>query len=185
MIDSKVIGLFIFKLFAKLNEWCKKSKLDLIKEFEMNKEIKSKLRIALQKLDTHRFKLFFTILACYWNEYKFFISKRSFVNLWCELNELCHEADESFPGQYDDRKKITSYCKQHPYYFIDILPPDLVLDLFCEHLDDRLDVLTCIARKLDTEGLEATYEYINEALGLSDDVDELVRYTIGVMKEYS
>ena len=61
----------------------------------------------------------------------------------------------------------------------------MVLDLFCEHLDDRLDVLTGIAEKLDTEGLEATYEYINNALGLSDDVDELVRYTIGVMKEYS
>ena len=40
----------------------------------MNKEIKSKLRIALQKLDTHRFKLFFTILACYWNEYNLYYS---------------------------------------------------------------------------------------------------------------
>ena len=151
----------------------------------MNKEIKSELRKALQKLDTHRFKLFFTILACYWNEYKYFISKHSFVNLWCELNELCHEVDESFPDQYDDRKEITSYCTQHPYYFIDMLPPGLVLDLFCEHLDDHLDVLIGIAKKLDTEGLEATYEYINKALGLKDDVDELVRYTIGVMKEYS
>ena len=66
-----------------------------------------------------------------------------------------------------------------------MLPPDLVLDLFCEHLDDRLDVLTCIAEKLDTEGLESTYEYINKTLGLKDDVDELVRYTIGIMKEYS
>ena len=146
---------------------------------------KRKLKRYMSKLDVQKFKLFYSILVHYWVKQKAFISSRIFFNLWCELNELCHEVDESFPDQYDDRKKITSYCKHHPYYFIDILPPDLVLDLFCEHLDDRLDFLTGIAEKLDTEGLEATYEYINKALGLSDDVDELVRYTIGVMKEYS
>ena len=149
------------------------------------KILKRHLRSKLEVMDKEEFKLFYSILVHYWVNNKFFISKMNFFNMWCELNKLCHEVDESFPGQYDDRKVITSYCKQHPYYFIDILPPDLVLDLFCEHLDDRLDVLTGIAEKLDTEGLEATYEYINEALGLSDDVDELVRYTIGVMKEYS
>lgn len=106
---------------------------------------KTELRKSLQKLDTYKFKLFFTIVASYWVKHKFFISDQNFFNLWCELNELCHEVDESFPDQYDDRDIIMDFCQQHPYYFIDILCPDMVLDLFCEYLDDRLDILTTIA----------------------------------------
>ena len=67
--------------------------------------------------------------------------KQNFFNLWCELNLLCHELDESFPDQYDDYEAIKDYCHFHPYYFIDRLPLDLVAKLFTEHAYDRVDVL--------------------------------------------
>lgn len=151
----------------------------------MNTDSKTELRKSLQKLDTYQFKLFFTILASYWVEHKFFISDQNFFNLWCELNELCHEIDESFPDQYDDRDIIMDFCQQHPYYFIEILCPDMVHDLFCEYLDDRLDILIAIAQKLHTEELETVYEYINIALKLSENIDELVEQTKEYIKTFT
>ena len=114
------------------------------------------------------------MLVHYWAEYRFFIGKQNFFNLWCELNYLCYEVDESFPSPYDDYELLKSFCHAHPYYFIDILDPELVINLFCEYLDDRIDVLAMAANKLSTEGLKAAYEHSNEVLGLSENVEELV-----------
>ena len=82
---------------------------------------KRKLKESLSRLDTHKFKLFYSILVHYWVKMKAFISAQSFLNLWCELNKLCYEVDESFPDPYDDHELLKSYCQAHPYYFIDIL----------------------------------------------------------------
>ena len=137
---------------------------------------KRKLKECMSRLDTQQFKLFFSILVHYWVKHKVFISSRNFFNLWCELNLICSQVDESFPDPYD-RNLIKSYCQEHPYYFIDILDLRLIINLFCEYLDDRLDILMQVIHKLDTEGLRATYAYSNEALGLEEDVDELVYET--------
>ena len=139
-----------------------------------DKDIRSTLKDNLMKLAPYQLKLFFGMLVHYWAEYKYFITSQSFFNLWCELNLLCSEADESFPSPFDDRELLKSYCHAHPYYFIDILCPEIVADLFCEHLNDRMDTLAMIANKLATEGLRAAYESSNKALGLSENVDELV-----------
>jgi hypothetical protein len=92
--------------------------------------------------------------------------------------------DESFPDPYDDHELLKSFCQAHPYYFIDILEPGLITDLFCEYLDDRLDVLATIADKLSTGDLWASYEYSNKALGLNEDVDELVKESLEHLKTY-
>jgi hypothetical protein len=89
--------------------------------------------------------------------------------------------DESFPDPYD-YNLIKSYCQAHPYYFIDILDLRLIINLFCEHCDDRLDILTQIINKLDTEGLRAAYAYPNEVLNLDENIDELVYETEKWMK---
>lgn len=149
-----------------------------------NKVIRRKLKERLLKLDNRQFKLFYGILVHYWVKYKCFISKQNFLNLWCELNYLCSEVDESFPDPYDDHELLKSYCQAHPYYFIDILDPELITDLFCEYLDDRLDVLTAIADKLSTGDLLASYEYSNKALELNEDVDELVVESLEHLKTY-
>ena len=90
---------------------------------------------------------------------------------------VCSEVDESFPDPYYDRELIKSYCQTHPYYFIDILDLRLIINLFCEHCDDRIDILIQAISKLDTEGLWAAYAYCNEALGLSENIYELVSGT--------
>ena len=105
-----------------------------------------------------------------------FISKQNFRNLWCELNLIYSETDNSFPDPYDS-ELIKSYCQAHPFYFIDILDLKLVINLFCEHCDDRIDILAQVINKLDTEGLRAAYAYSNEALGLSENIDDLVYET--------
>ena len=145
---------------------------------------KAKLKESLLKLDTRQYKLFYGILVHYWIEHKFFISQRNFFNLWCELNQLCHDVDEGFP-EPENRELIKSYCIAHPYYFIDILDTVIVTDLFCEYLNKRIDILTMIANKLATEGLWAAYEYSNKALCLSESIEELVKEAEEHLKAYS
>ena len=143
------------------------------------------LKDNLDKLDKTQFKLFYTILVHYWVNYKFFTSPRNFFNLWCELNKLCHEVDESFLDQYDDHNLVKSFCQEHPFYFIDMLELELVKKLFCEYLDKDLDTITIAIEKLHTEGLRAAYEYINAAMGMAENVDKLVSNTEKHMKEFS
>ena len=61
---------------------------------------------CLSQFDSTQLKLFFSIFLYYWMNHKLFISKQNFFNLWCELNLLCHELDESFPEQYDNHEEI-------------------------------------------------------------------------------
>ena len=146
---------------------------------------KNELKEYLLKLNTRQFKLFYSMLVHYWVTQKAFMSNQNFLNLWCELNLLCSQVDESFPDPYYDRQLIKSFCQAHPYYFIDILDLKLIVELFCEHCDDRLDVLATIANKLHMDGLKAAYEYSNKALGLSENTDELVRQTEEHIKSFS
>ena len=143
---------------------------------------KIKLKEYMSKLDSQQFKLFYSIFVHYWVKKKVFISNQNFLNLWCELNLICSEVDDSFPDPYDC-DLIKSYCQAHPYYFIDILDLSLIINLFCEHCNDRLDILTQVINKLDTEGLWAAYAYSNEALGMSENIDELVSETEKWMRD--
>ena len=138
---------------------------------------KAHLKDYMLKLDTHELKLFYCILVHYWVNSKYFISPQNFLNLWCELNRLCHKTDVSFPDPYDDHKLVKSYCHEHPFYFIDILSPELVKNLFCQYLDDRLDILATIVKKLHDEDLKTTFACTNEVLGLNEDITELVSQT--------
>lgn len=148
-------------------------------------DIRKTLKNDLLKLNKRELKLFYGMIVYYWGNCKSFISKQNFFDLWCELNYLCYEIDESFPEPYDDHELIKSFCHEHPYYFIDILCPEMIIDLFCQYLDDRLDVLAMIANKLHTEGLRATYEYSNEAMGMSDDIETLVSDVENHVKMFS
>ena len=150
-----------------------------------NKVIRRKLKDRLLKLDSRQLKMFYGMLVHYWVKYKFFISKQNFFNLWCELNRICYEVDESFPDPYDDHELLKSFCQSHPYYFIDILDPGLIADLFCEYLDDSLNILVSILDKLTTGDLRASYEYSNRVLGLSEDIEELVKESLEHLKTYS
>jgi hypothetical protein len=145
---------------------------------------KSPLFEILSKLNKVQFKAFYGMLVHYWVNKKAFISKQNFFNIWCELNVLCHEIDEGFPD-ITDHELIKSYCHQHPYYFIDILDTGIVAKLFCEYLDDRIDILTTMVQRLDTEGIWAACECVNEALGMSEDIDELATEIEEHIKTYS
>ena len=141
------------------------------------------LKDELLKLDKKQLKLFYSVLVHYWLKNKSFISKQNFFNLWCELNELCNEVDEGFPEPHDDHELLKSFCQAHPFYFIDILDTWVAIKLFCEYCDDRLDILIHVINKLDTEGLWAAYAYSNKALGMSENIDELVAETEKWMKK--
>ena len=131
----------------------------------------------LSKLTAEQFKMFFAALVHYWAKYKFFIGKQNFYNLWCELNLLCHEVDESFPDQYDDREAVKDFCHYHPYYFIDQLPLELVAELFADHIDNRVDILTNFVKLLVEADMRTAYAYLNDALGLAESIDALTSET--------
>ena len=143
------------------------------------------LKDELLKLDKGQLKLFYSVLVHYWLKNNSFISKQNFFNLWCELNELCSEVDEGFPEPHYDHELLKSYCQAHPFYFIDILDPGLVIKLFCEHLDNKVDILTQVINKLNTEGLRAAYACSNKALGLAENIDNLVIETETYIKYFS
>ena len=131
----------------------------------------------LSKLTAHQFKAFYAAFVHYLVHHECFISKQNLFNLWCELNLLCHELDESFPEQYDDHEALKDFCHFHPYYFIDRLPLDLVAKLFAQYVDDRINVLTNFAKILYDADMRAAYTYINDALELNESIDELVSET--------
>ena len=105
----------------------------------MNAQDKAPLKESLYQLDTYQIKLFYGILVHCWACRKAFISTQNFRNLWCELNYLCSIADEGFPDPYD-YELLRSFCHAHPYYFIDKLSSEIIIDLFCEYVDDRLGI---------------------------------------------
>ena len=143
------------------------------------------LKDELLKLDKRQLKLFYSVLVHYWLKNNSFISKQNFFNLWCELNELCSEADEGFPEPHDDHQLLKSFCQAHPFYFIDILETGLVIKLFCEHLDNKVDILANVVNKLRTDGLRAAYAYSNETLSMAEDVERLVLETEAYIKYFS
>lgn len=139
----------------------------------------------LRKLDKKQFKIFYCLLVYYWAKYKYFISTQNFFNLWCDLNQLCHESDESFPSQYDNYEEVKSFCKAYPYYFIDKLPLDVISNLFSMYLDDRVDILTNIVKTLSDVDIFAAYACANKALGLNEPIDILVLETHEHIKLFS
>lgn len=149
----------------------------------MNKELKYKsaanrtLYENLIKLTVSQFKIFYTAFVHYWVNHKVFITNQSYHNLWCELNLLCHELDESFPDQYDDYEKMKSFWHYHPYYFLNQIPLNLVAGLFAEHMNDRVDILANFAKTLSDADTHAAYAYINDTLGLTESVDDLTSET--------
>ena len=149
------------------------------------KILKRHLRSKFEVMGKEEFKLFYSIFVHYWVNYKFFINKWNFFNLWCELNKLCHEMDESFPDQYDDHNLVKDFCIEHPFYFVDKLSLKLVKSLFWRYMDKDLEVIIIAMKKLHQEGLRAAYEYINEAMGLAEDIDELVQQTEDNIKAFS
>ena len=139
----------------------------------------------LSKLNPLQFKIFYSIFVHYWVSYKYFFNKQNLFNLWCELNRLCHELDEGFPDEYDNKEEIASFCKSHPYYFIDKLPINIIASLFADHIDDRIDILTNVAKILYETDIRAAYTYANKALGLNEPIDILVSQTQALINRFS
>ena len=143
----------------------------------MNKENAKSLMKAMKNFDKKQLKIFYDIIVYYWVHYKAFITKQNFFNLWCELNFYCYEADEGFPSPYDDRELMKSFCQDHPYYFIDILDPNLVKNLFCQHLNADINILICVAKKIDMEDIRGAHECVVKYLEVNKNIRKLTRET--------
>lgn len=141
-------------------------------EFE-NSDAKN-LYILLNKFNQTQFKNFYIIFVRYWLTYNFFISKQKLYNLWCELNRLCHESDESFPDRYDDFAEMRYFWQVHPYYFIERLPLPIVAQLFAEYVDNRVDILVNIVKTLSESDVYAACAYADKALGLDGAIETIV-----------
>ena len=141
-------------------------------EFE-NSDAKN-LYILLNKFNQTQFKNFYIIFVRYWLTYNFFISEQKLYNLWCELNRLCHESDESFPDRYDDFAEMRYFWQVHPYYFIERLPLPIVAQLFAEYIDNRVDILVNIVKTLSESDVYTTCAYADKALGLDGAIETIV-----------
>ena len=63
-----------------------------------------------------------------------------------------------------------------------MLDPKIVKNLFCEHLDNKIDILTTVVNKLHTEGIRTAYVCSDAALGLNENIDEL--YPADIIRTY-
>ena len=157
----------------------------------MNQELvceeksKQALYNQLKKLNKLQFKIFYGVFVHYLVKYKCFISKQKLFNLRCELNQLCHELDESFPDQYDDHQLMKSFFLAHPYYYMDKLPIELMASLFAEFVDNRIDVLTGIAKAVGETDIHGVYTYANHILGLKEQIDVLATQAQMHIKDFS
>jgi hypothetical protein len=155
------------------------------KELEFESKDKLALYSQLRKLNIAQFKIFYGAFVHYLARYRYFISKQNFVNLRCELNLLCHELDESFPDQYDDYEIMKSFFLVHPYYYMDKLPIELMAKLFSELVDNRIDVLTGIAKAAAETDIHGVYAYANHILGLNEQIDILAAQAKQHIKDFS
>ena len=157
----------------------KKAQARTIPIIRKNKAMKNKLRLQikerLRKLDTDQLKIFYAMIVHCRAHQKSFISTPNLFNLWCELNQLCYEFDNSFPNPHDDHKLLKDFCLTHPYYFIDILPHNLVAKLFSKYLDQRLETLSELTKIIYEQDIQAAHQYIITALDITDHtLEELV-----------
>lgn len=152
-------------------------------------EFEDKARLALynnlRKLNEFQFKIFYGVFVHYLVNYKYFISKQNLFNLRCELNQLCHEFDECFPDQYDDDELMKSFFSAHPYYYMDKLPIELMAKLFSKYVDDRIDILSAIAKTIFETDICTTYTYANNALGLNEQIDIVATQAQKHIKDFS
>lgn len=157
----------------------------------MNNELKfgnkEKLTLykQLKKLNDTQFKVFYGAFVHYLMNCNCFISKQNLFNLYCELNQLCHEFDESCPAQYDDHELMKSFFLAHPYYYMEKLPIVLLARLFAEYVDDHINILSGIAKTAFEADIYATYSYANKALGLNEQIDTLTEQVIKHMEDFS
>ena len=67
------------------------------------------------------------------------------------------------------------FCLAHPYYFIDILPHNLVAKLFSKYFDQRLEILSELIKIIYEQDIKAAHQYIITTLDITDHtLEELV-----------
>ena len=155
------------------------------KKLEFDDKARLALYNSLRKLDESQFKIFYGAFVHYVVKYKCFISKQNLFNLRCELNQLCHELDESFPDQYDDHELMKSFFLVHPYYYMSKLPIELMAKLFAKHTDDRIGILAGIARTVYETDIHGVYTFANYILGLNEQIDVLAAQAQKHIEDFS
>ena len=152
---------------------------------DIKPDLQTLIKESLIKLNTKQFKIFYAIIVHCRAHNKHFISTQNLFNLWCELNVLCSEFDESFPSPYDDHLLLKSFCSAHPYYFIDILPIEIIAKLFSEYLNKNLNALLKLIQIIYEEDLKFVCQYIVDKFSIDHTVDELVSDLEEHIKQYS
>ena len=148
-------------------------------------DLQNLLKDPLVKLNSKQFKMLYAIIVHCRAHNKHFISTQNLFNLWCELNTLCAEFDESFPSPYDDHLLIKSFCSAHPYYFIDILPLDLIADLFSKYLDLHLETFLNLIQFIYEQDYKTVHQYIIDKFNIDHTAEELVCDLENHIKQYS
>ena len=101
-----------------------------ISEAPMNKEFVKNHLNSLTRKQLEKFIAFVIEARC---NYNLFISNVSSTNLWAKLNERCVRKDNRIPKI--DRVDYSELRPKNPFYFFDYLSKQIIVDIFCDHID--------------------------------------------------
>ena len=154
-------------------------------KLNMINDEKKKLNEVLRELNGNQFKTFCCLIGHYSNKYEKFIIEQNMYNLWCEINYCCHEMDESFPFNYDDFNEMISFYFYNPFYFIEVLPFNLIMNLFVKYIDSEIEIIIEVVKKLLEKDLSDACSYINEELNISENANELTIQIESFIENYT
>ena len=137
------------------------------------------------KLNPTQFKIFYAILVFCRTRNKSFIAMKKFFKLWCTLNELCHDLDETFPNQRIEAQALKKYCQAHPYYFIDRLSLEQVAHLFAKYCDQRRGVLGNLLQIIYEQDIKSAYQYVLDTFHLNNSAKTLATDLEKHIKKYA
>ena len=146
-------------------------KVTQMKDLSLNNSHSNSIQIKklLRTFNKYQLKVFYGIFVHCWANDKGFISKMNFFELWRRLNDFCYGMNDDFPNPYEERQELKEYCVEHPYYFIGILSPYIIANLFSEFCDEHLDVLVNLLQIIREQDTYAAFQYVIDQLEIEDD----------------
>lgn len=128
-------------------------------ETPVNREF---IKNHLNSLTRKQLEKFITFVIEGRRNYGLFISNASSVDMWTELNERCVRKDSSIPRL--DRVDYGNLRPKNPMYYFDYLSKQVIVDIFCNHIDKDSDLIESTVAAFCKSGISGLQKCVIDEL---------------------